>query len=241
MPAPITIREDREPTIFNRYALTGARVGLLAVMGLAAVAATSVALGPATPIVGGTLGPAISAMMANASGWLLALGSAAAGFVIGACAYAGGLSGAREVEHNKYAGRTVYPPGLLNEGLTHGLMDGALLSTAAITATAVITAAFAPGLAAISLAAITGAAVVGTGFMSYYQADAQRDAMAKDYMAAQQKHMLGHAPTPARHTEVTPDDMTRMNSRLRESKPLSAVERLAAQQHDASLAHLERG
>lgn len=247
MAKPITIREEREPTIFNRYALSGARVGLLAVLGVAAVAATSVALGPATPIVGESLAPAISAMVANASGWLFGLGSAAAGFVVGACAYAGGLSGAREVEHNRYAGRTVYPPGLINEGLFHGLMDGALLSAAAITATAIITATVAPALAAASLAFVTGASVIGTAFMGYYQADAQRDLMGKDYLIAQQKLMQGAAPAPAhapsRTPQITPEELSHLESRQRTGRSggMSAVERLAAQQHDASLANLERG
>lgn len=241
MANPITIPEHREPTLWNRYALTGARVGLLAVMGLVALGASAYAL-PELPIVGDALAPAIGSLLETGSAWLLGIGAAAAGFMVGVSAYAGGLSGAREVEHNKLAGRTIYPPSLFNEGIGHGLMDGLLLAAAAITATALIVPT---GIAAIALAFVGGAGLVGAGFLSYYQADAVRDSMSRDYMIAQQRTLemgkgMAHVPSPEaslgqmleqlskpKSTSVTPDDMQQLSSRLREgNNGQSAVARL---------------
>lgn len=252
MANPITIPERREPTLWNRYALTGARVGLLAVMGLVALTAVSGALGPSMPLIGGALGDAASALLANASGWVLGLGASAAGFMVGVCAYAGGLSGLNEVEHNKVSGRTVHPPTLLNEGIGHGLMDGLLLGAAAITATALILPALAStAFTTAMLAFVGGGALIGTGFLSYYRADAQRDAMAKDYMVAQQQAMaqgkgigapeasLSHMLEGLAHSKahgVSADDMQQLSGRLREGRGAqSAVERLETERNQQAM------
>lgn len=236
MPNPITVREEREPSLINRYALTGARVGLFAVLSLAALTAASFTFGASVPLVGGALAEVAVAAAAQSTGAIAALTLGAAAFVVGACAYAGAQAGARAVEHNRLSGRTVYPPTLLNEGLGHGLLDGLLVGAAALVATSLIApVAWAP----IALSFVGGAAVIGAGFMSYFQADAERDAMTRDYMKAQHSQMQAAAPAlPAlsRAPEVTAEDMARLQARQQPSgASLSAVERLARQRQENAM------
>ncbi len=159
----IIVPESREPTFWNRYGWMGLKVGAAAIAGLA----TGVAL----------LEPSLFTGFGSTPN--LAIGGTLTSLAIGGAAYAGCVQGQRQIEHNRAYGRRIEPPTLNNNELYHGLLNGLILGLAAVTATALMGPPF------WVTSAVMGAAAMGTGFLAYYQADAKRDDMEREYNQAQ--------------------------------------------------------
>jgi len=164
----ILVPETREPSFWNRYGWMGLKVGAAVFGGIAASIATGFGPVETFQMLGGI----------GNTGW--AVGGTAWALVLGATAYAGCVQGQRQIEHNRAYGRRIEPPTLNNNELYHGLLNGLILGLAAVTATALL-----PLGVSWAVPFVAGAAAMGTGFLGYYQGDAERDQMEREYNQAQ--------------------------------------------------------
>ncbi|MCI5048781.1 MAG: hypothetical protein MRY32_00395 [Rickettsiales bacterium] len=107
--APIVTPASKEPTWFNRHILTGAKIGVLPALAIAAAAPT--VFGAATiasVITTGAIGGGV----------------------------AGSYYGKTELEKDKLGGKVINPPSPLNEGTLNGFLNGLVVGASVITAIA---------------------------------------------------------------------------------------------------------
>lgn len=226
MADPITIPEERSPSYLNRHLLTGAKVGAIGALGLAAIA--------------NPLGAAAStALMTGLTG----------GALIACGAGIGSTSGKEMITRNIENGRVIRPPTLLNGGTLQGLINGALISVAAVAATV----ALAPGIAA-TIVGVLGVAT--TSLLGYHQGKSQQEHMASEYDAAKTKafaheqgtvsalidQLQGKGKDNAPKIEapkVTKEDMDKIESRIQGTRKETREWAEKVQMRDQHIAELE--
>jgi hypothetical protein len=165
----VTIPEDRVPSYLNRYGFTGAKVGALGVLAIAAPLAA----------VGAFTAPWLNLPVAI-------IGGLAGGAVIGACSGVGCIQGKEQIARNQLEGRVIKAPSTLNEGVAQGLLNGALVSTAAYAVAAGI--AVATGAASLLIPNLIAIAGVGvTAAAGYMQGKQYQEKMAVEYENAKGK------------------------------------------------------
>ncbi len=215
MSEPIIIRSPDEPTVWNRYTVTGALLGALpalaVVAGSAFITGGLSALATLTPYIAGLAGASI-------------LGGAVAG----------GLYGKNEMEKSYYQGKTVTPPHWANNDLVDGVLVGIGLTLATVAGMGLIAGAAAvttaTGLTSLAAGAI-GFGIAGTLGLGYAAGRRGYDRLAKDYQNAQALHTLQHNRWQQRALDkstgnptINVSDIKRLNEKLKMGKRDSYVD-----------------